>query len=215
MEKKICALTFDDGPSDTTLDVLDILAEYNCTASFFIIGNRIKTEQHKEIMKKAHAMGCTLENHSFTHGRMRDMSAKEMLEEFNAVQEIIYDTVGEYPHFFRAPGLGANDLLYDTIPVPFAGGSGGSADWNSRPDDEATSGLEERINGILNVACDGHIILLHDCGGNHLTPKALRAALDKLTKEGFEFVNLRELFRIKGVTPKAHEKHQWKDVPAL
>lgn len=66
--QKICALTFDDGPSYTTLLILDLLKYYGCTASFFVIGNRIYTDEHKSIMQKATEQGCTLENHSYTHG---------------------------------------------------------------------------------------------------------------------------------------------------
>lgn len=209
---KYCALTFDDGPSNVTPFILDLLKYYNCTASFFVIGDRIKTDEQKEIMKRAIAQGCTIENHSFTHSRLVDMSDEEIKNEFEATQQIIYDITGEYPKFFRAPGLNDKGRLHDVIPLPFAGGSGGSADWNSRPEDEATSGIMERINGILNVACDGHIILLHDCGNNYLTPAALSCALPKLIAEGYEFVNIRKLFEIKGIDPKSMTGGQWKDV---
>ena len=208
---KYCALTFDDGPSDTTKFILDILKFYNCTASFFVIGDRIKTDDQKETMRKAVAQGCTIENHSYTHGRLSEMSDDEILSEFNKTQEIIYDVVGEYPQFFRAPGLNDKGRLYDVVPLPFAGGSCGSADWNSRLGD-VTSNIDERIKGVLSVVSDGHIILMHDCGGNYLTAATLRYIIPLLKEEGYEFVNLRELFRIKGVDPKSLSRAQWKDV---
>ena len=210
--KKYCALTFDDGPSNVTPFILDLLKYYNCTASFFVIGDRIKTEEQKEIMKRAVSQGCTIENHSYTHTRLVEMQDEEIKNEFEKTQKIIYDIIGEYPKFFRAPGLNDKGRLYDCIPLPFAGGSGGSPDWNSNPADEATSGIEQRIRGIFNVAADGHILLLHDCGNNYLTPAALSAALPKLIEDGFEFVNIRKLFEIKGVDPGSIERVQWRDV---
>ncbi len=211
-EKKYCALTFDDGPSDTTEFILNLLEHYGCTASFFVIGNRIKTEQQKETMKRAVKLGCTIENHSYTHGKLVEMTDDEIKNEFELTQKIIYDAVGEYPKFFRAPGLNDKGRLHDCISLPFAGGSGGSPDWNSRPYNDVTSFLPERIQGIFDVAKDGHIILLHDCAGNYLTPAALSVVLPKLVDEGYVFVNLPELFKIKGVDPYSLPNGQWKDV---
>lgn len=210
--KKICALTFDDGPSDTTLMILDLLKYYGCTASFFVIGNRIYTDEHKIIMQKATEQGCTVENHSYTHGSLRNMTKEAVFEEYEKTQKIIYDVVGDYPRFFRAPGLGADDSVFETVPLTFAGGSCGSADWNSHPDDKQTSGLELRIKGLFETAKDGHIFLMHDCARNYLTPAALSVVLPKLIDDGFEFVNMRRLFELKGqaLTPKA--KIQWSDV---
>lgn len=210
-EKKYCALTFDDGPSDTTKFILELLKYYDASASFFVIGDRIKTEEQKETMRKAVEQGCTIENHSYTHGRLIEMNDEQLLEEFNKTQEIIYDVVGEYPQFFRAPGLNDKGRLYDVIPLPFAGGGGGSPDWNSHPGD-VTSPIDERIKGALNVAADGHIYLMHDCGGNYLTAATLSYILPKLKSEGYEFVNLRKLFEIKGVDPRSISRAQWKDV---
>ncbi len=211
-EKKYCALTFDDGPSDTTEFILNLLEHYGCTASFFVIGNRIKTEQQKETMKRAVKLGCTIENHSYTHGKLVEMTDDEIKNEFELTQKIIYDAVGEYPKFFRAPGLNIGGRITDVIPLPLAGGSGGNPDWNSRPYEDTTSFLPERIEGYLSVASDGHIFLMHDCSGNYLTPAALSVVLPKLIADGYRFVNLRELFRIKGVDPKSLERAQWKDV---
>lgn len=209
---KVCALTFDDGPSNTTSEILDMLEKYSFTASFFVIGNRITSDEQRDVMRRAVKLGCTIENHSKTHGRLCDMGRDEILEEFNYTQELVQKIVGDYPQFFRAPGLAANELVHEVIPLPFANGGCGSADWNSREDDSVTSDLETRVKGILNVAKDGHIFLMHDCTNNHLTPAALRITLPKLIEDGYRFVNIRELFRIKGVTPKAHSGFGWSRV---
>ena len=211
--EKICALTFDDGPSEITPLVLDVLEKYGATASFFIVGHNVyRKPENADVMRRAVAQGCTIENHSYAHKNLRGMDYDDMLASFYAVQYLVKKETGEEPIFFRAPGGGGTEDAYKGIPLPFMIGDCGSADWNSREDDPVTSDLETRIKGIVNIAHDGHIMLMHDNAGNHLTPKALDAALDILTKEGFRFVNLRELFRIKGITPKAGECRQWVDV---
>ena len=63
-EKKLVALTFDDGPSiETTEQVLDVLKENDIVASFFLIGQNI-TEETEHLVKRAYDMGCSIENHS-------------------------------------------------------------------------------------------------------------------------------------------------------
>lgn len=211
--EKVCALTFDDGPSEITTQVLNILEKYGCTASFFVVGHNVfRYPENAEIMRRAVELGCTIENHTYAHKSLKNMDHDDLLATYYATQYVVKKAVGKEPIYFRAPGGSTSELIYKTIPAPFIIGNCGSADWNSREDDPVTSDLETRIQGILNVARDGHIYLFHDCTGNHLTPKALDAALPKLIDEGYSFVNLRKLFEIKGITPKPFECHQWVDL---
>lgn len=68
-EKKI-ALTFDDGPSEFTLEVLELLKKYNAKATFFCIGKNI--EKHPEIVKQIIAEGHLVGNHSYSHSKFFD-----------------------------------------------------------------------------------------------------------------------------------------------
>ena len=79
--EKLIALTFDDGPNtETTPQVLDILAEYGITASFFLIGASI-TPESARMSRRAWEMGCTIENHSVTHSFMSKMTPEEIRRE--------------------------------------------------------------------------------------------------------------------------------------
>lgn len=209
----VCALTFDDGPSNTTTQILDVLEKYGCTASFFIVGKWAVDEGDIEIMQRAVKMGCTIENHTWEHKNLCEMSVDEITEAYKSVQDYVFKAVGSYPQFFRAPGLSVNSTVFDTIPLTFINGYGGSSEWNSDENDPATADLETRVKGILNAAKDGHIYLLHDSPDNHLTVEALNIALPQLIKQGYTFVNIRELFNIKyqELTPGIHEA--WTDVP--
>ncbi len=207
---KVCALTFDDGPSDMTPLVLDILKKYGCTASFFVVGENVP--RYGKYCKMAVEQGCTVENHTFTHKRITEMDYGDLLANFYANQYIIKEACGQEPIYFRSPGGRVNKFTYETIPLPFMIGDCGRGDWNSIDDDPDTTNLEGRIKYFLEVAHDGHIYLMHDCQGNHLTPKALDVVLPKLINEGYTFVNLRELFEIKGIVPKAHVGYTWLNV---
>ncbi len=207
----VCAFTFDDGPSDTTVRLLDIFKKYDCRASFFVV-SAWGGEEGVSIMRRAVEQGCTIENHSKTHRDMRTMERSEIIAEYEATQKYVYDAVGDYPKFFRAPGLCVNDTVYDSVPLTFINGQCGSADWNSREDDPKTSDYATRLAGVLSCASDGHIFLMHDCRGNHLTPDVLEEAIPLLKAKGYEFVNIRELFEIKGqpLTPELHKS--WTDI---
>lgn len=208
----VMALTFDDGPSNATVQILDILEKYGINASFFIVGAWADDPGDRDTMKRAVEMGCTIENHTWNHKNLREMTVEEITQQYQSVQDYVYEVVGDYPVFFRAPGLGVNQQVYETVPLTFINGSGGSSDWNSKEDDPNTSDLETRIQGILNVAKDGHIYLLHDCSNNHLTPEALDVAIPKLLEQGYTFVNLRELFEIKGQELTPDENISWTDL---
>jgi peptidoglycan/xylan/chitin deacetylase (PgdA/CDA1 family) len=75
-DKKLIALTFDDGPNTTTTnDVLDLLAEYDAKASFFLIGDNINSASAASV-RRAYDMGMEIDNHSKTHANMSKMTAK-------------------------------------------------------------------------------------------------------------------------------------------
>ena len=100
-ERKLVALTFDDGPTLGITDkVLGVLEENNVVASFFLIGQNI-TEQTEYLVKRAYNMGCTIENHSKTHPSMIDLTKQEILDEVNYTTERIKQVIGEKPQFFR------------------------------------------------------------------------------------------------------------------
>lgn len=204
--KKVCALTFDDGPSNITPKILDILEKYNCTASFFVIGKNIQDEDIP-ILKRAYEMGCTIENHTWNHNVLTNLPSDQIENEYKTVQEKVYSIVGEYPLFFRATGLQVNPTVYNTIPLTFISGTSGSNDW------DINLSSTTKLNGILKTAKDGHIFLLHDSEGNDSIVEALDKAIPMLISQGYELVNIRELFNRQNqeLTPDSHRS--WSDVP--
>lgn len=194
-DKKYIALTFDDGPTlGITDQVLDILEEHKIKASFFLIGEQV-TDKTVYLVKRAHSMGCTIENHSWTHPSMITLGKEEILEEIKKTTDMIIDVTGEAPLFFRPPYIDYNQLMYDLIDLTFISGHGCN-DWE--PDVTA----QQRIDMVLQDAKPGNIVLLHDMKGNQNTVEALKVIIPELKKQGYEFVTIRELFTLSGVTPE-------------
>ncbi|MBR2088477.1 MAG: polysaccharide deacetylase family protein [Oscillospiraceae bacterium] len=194
-ESKLLALAFDDGPNTTTTnEVLDLLAEYNAKASFFVIGVNINDESAKSI-KRAYDMGMEIDNHSKTHTSMMNMTPEEIKEEIDYVDEKVEEITGEKTKCFRPPFIGVSQVMYDTIDLPFIYGAD-TQDYMTQVD------AQERADNILKYAKDGAIYLMHDAAGNDQTVEALKIALPQLAEQGYEFVTISELFERQGETPK-------------
>ena len=197
---KYISLTFDDGPNladDHTMnDMLDLLEKNDVVGSFFLIGNKINDENAK-VIKRAFDMGCDIENHSWTHPAMPELTKEEMIEEYEKCDQAIIKITGKKPEFFRPPYIAVNDLMHQVIPTPFIQGHG-CKDWE--PDVSA----EERIKMLEEGTKDGVLYLLHVMEGNINTLKALEYLIPKLKKDGYTFVTVPEMFRIKGISFQGH-----------
>ena len=192
---KYVALSFDDGPNTvTTPKVLDVLKSNRVPASFFVIGSNIN-EESAAVMQRAAAMGCDIENHSLTHSGMSALGADSVRTEIAATSALIEKYVGKAPAFFRPPYIDHNDLMHEVIDLTFICGTG-CQDW------EPEVNAEMRAETIINNVVDGDVILLHDFVGNDMTVEALKVIIPALKKQGYKFVTVPELFRIKGVVPQ-------------
>ena len=198
-DKKVIALTFDDGPNTTTTSaVLDLVEQYGIKVSFFVIGQNINA-QSAEVMKRAYSLGCEINSHSYTHSYMDKMTAEEIRDEMERTAQLIYDNVGEYPKFFRPPYIAVNSTMYENIDIPFISGIGCN-DW----DDRVT--VEKRVKFVTEKCGDGCIVLLHDAAGNSKTAEALKEIIPRMLEEGYVFVTTDELFKVKGIVPSADKE---------
>lgn len=194
-KKMLCALTFDDGPNTvTTPQVLEKLKKYGVLASFFLVGDNISKESARA-SASAYEMGCELCNHSKTHSAMPQLTADEIKAEIAFTDNAVKEICGKKPAFFRPPYIAVNDVMFDSIDLPFICGVG-AEDW------EDSVSAEERAKRILEQTEDGTIILLHDMEGNFRTVDALDIIIPKLLEKGFELVTVSELFSRCGVQPQ-------------
>jgi peptidoglycan-N-acetylglucosamine deacetylase len=209
---KVIALTFDDGPDRTfTPQVLDILAQKEVKATFFVLGSAgaLNTDLLHRIYGEGHDIG----NHTFTHLNSAEASSEHLKLELNATQRLLEATIGVRTKLFRPPY--AADLEPQTIDAAEALRLAGSMgyltigmnidpkDWyRTRADVIAAKTLEGVHKG------EGNVVLLHDAGGlRSATVAALPQIIDTLKAEGYQFVTIHELLGLerKEVMPAAEE----------
>ncbi len=194
---KTIYLTFDDGPSENTLDVLSILDKYDIKATFFMSGS--ETEQGMEIMKKVADSGHMIGVHSYCHDY--DTIYKDVesyLDDFNNTYNIIYNATGVKPQIFRFPGGSINSynrLVYRQLTSEMTRRGFVYYDWNVSAEDASsratwTSIYNNVLNGIEKNSNKRAIVLMHDSAGKHTTVNTLEDIIIELKNQGYEFAPL-------------------------
>ncbi len=197
-QTKLVALTFDDGPSNITEQVLDILEKESIVGTFFLIGQNI-TPERKATMERELALGCEIANHSFTHCDMSKMTAEVIRDEIDKTSDLIRDTVGVETRFFRPPYIALSDTMYANINMPFICGHD-SRDW------DASTSAQDRVDRVLAAVKDGSLVLMHDMKDNVKTLEALPKIIAGLREKGFSFVTASQIFDQKGIDPNVPHK---------
>ena len=199
---KLIALTFDDGPNVHMGTMLDVLAQYDAKATFFVIGKKINSETATYI-ERAVQEGHEIGNHSFNHVKLTELTEQEILDEVNKTQEAVCQITGVEPVWFRTPFGAGNEYTNSLINMPRAGYGASVGDGtNSNTGDE-------RYLRLISEAYDGAIALLHV---NDISAGILPKMLETLKMQGYEFVTVSELFARRNVEPAP--KTAYKDANA-
>lgn len=188
-EKKI-ALTFDDGPHEMTLSVLELLEKYNAKATFFCIGKNI--EAHPEILKKVVEEGHTIGNHSYSHAEFFDFYRKnKVIAEIEKTDALIETILGKKTTLFRPPYGVTNPSIRRALEVTKHKTIG----WNIRSLDGVAKNEQFVFNRIIKRIAPGGIVLLHDTSIQ--TVHVLEQLLPFLQNNNYTVVPLEELLNIK------------------
>lgn len=120
-------LSFDDGPSEWTPAILDLLAEHDATATFFVVGQQIKGRD--KTLERTVADGHRVGVHTWTHPRLTDLADDDVHAELSRTQQAVYLWTGWQPRVWRAPfyatsprinlialGLGLEHVGADIVP---------------------------------------------------------------------------------------------------
>ena len=197
-------LTFDDGPSSNTNQILDILNERGIKATFFVLGSNV--EKNPEVVKRMYDEGHFIANHGYSHVyETIYQSPQSVLDEYNKCNQVVRDAIGEQEynsHLFRFPGglVGgkyadiknqANDLLLQNNIV--------HVDWNALNGDSETTSptIEYEIQRIQETVGNKQsvVILMHDAQAKKVTVEALSSIIDYLQGQGYEFKNFYEIIK--------------------
>lgn len=172
-------LTFDDGPSGNTDKILDILAEYDVKATFFVVGKEAEwaREAYCRIAEEGHTLGM----HTYTHkyGEVY-ASVEAFAADLGRLQGYLYETTGILSRYFRFPG-GSSNTVSEVDMKEFIAYLNEQEltyfDWNVSSGDASSRGLsaEEILQNCLQ-GIEKHrtvVILMHDAAGRDSTVEAL------------------------------------------
>ncbi len=195
--QKTVYLTFDDGPSMRTEEILDLLQEYNIKATFFIVNN--EAEKAKELVKRTFEEGHTVGVHSATHS-YNDIykSVDSFLDDFELCYNYIYDITGEYPSIYRFPGGSVNNYnnnICKDIVAEMNRRGFTYFDWNISSDDATKSYSADSIYQKVMNGCETRnncVVLMHDSSGKKATVSALKRLIPDLLAKGYVFDKLDE-----------------------
>lgn len=183
-------LTFDDGPSSNTDQILDILKDYDVKATFFVVGktDERSVKAYQRIVEEGH----TLAMHSYSHKYDEIYESKEAFaRDLNSLQEYLYETTGVWPRIYRFPGGSSNtvskvdmqeliEYLTDIGITYF--------DWNVASGDAVSRTLPAET--IVNNCLSGiekqkeSVILMHDASNKETTIEALPQIIEAIQEQG-------------------------------
>ena len=176
-EARKVALTFDDGPSEYTVELSRGLKERRVQATFFLLGENMEGRRKmvEELVKDGHLIG----NHTYHHVQLTKIKEEEALKELEETNRLIEKITGNPVEYVRPPfgefpkGLSAKISM---IPVM----------WTVDPLDWSVKDTEKIVSKVVTQAKENDMILLHDCYGTSV--EAALQIIDRLKEKGFEFV---------------------------
>ncbi len=185
--KKMVALTYDDGPSIYTPRILKILKENDSVATFFVVGNRVPT--YSDTVKTACDMGCEIGNHTYEHKCLTRLSEAEVRRQISRTNKNVKKVTGQTPVIMRPTGGATNTNVKKWVGMPSIIWSIDTLDWKTRNADSTK-------RAVLDHVKDGDIVLMHDLYS--ATATASETIIPELVKRGYQLVTVSELAECRG-----------------
>lgn len=192
-DKKMIALTFDDGPNAVSTNrIVNTLKANGAVGTFFELGCNLGKPENRKAMKRAFDLGNEIGSHTINHKDLLKLSAKEALQENEKCLDALERLTGTRPTLMRPPYGAANASLGGILKMPMILWSVDTLDWD-------TLDPVKTYHSAMTVR-DGGIVLMHSIYTQ--TADAVEKIVPALKKKGFQFVTVSELYRYKGVKMK-------------
>ncbi len=187
-KEKLVALTFDDGPSEFTEPLLDVLAEAGVKVSFFCEGRKIL--ERPELVMRAYDEGHLVGTHSFSHRNLLFATPSSSREEIAKGAEALNDVLGVRPLWFRPP----YGMRYPWTLLQARSEGMSAVLWSNCPRDWMRPGAEVIAQRVMEELQPGDVVLLHDGGGDRSqTVEAVRRLIVDIRDRGYEFVRVDQM----------------------
>lgn len=193
-EEKIIYLTFDDGPSENTKKIIDILDKYDAKATFFVTGNNKKCNKYiKEAYEKGHTIGL----HTYSHDYKEVYSSMDAyFDDLNKIGQMVKEQIGFVPKYIRFPGGSSNTKsatyckgLMTTLVTEVQNRGYQYYDWNADSTDAV--GNNRPVSVLVKNATQSKAkninLLMHDTAAKSTTVEALPKIIEHYQKLGYTF----------------------------
>ena len=202
-QKKVY-LTFDDGPTTLTPNIIDTLQKYNVQATFFVIGKRL--EQYPQYSIQAYKNGNMILPHSYSHDYAIYTTHETFYADYDKVKKAYQKTLGfEPPPIFRFPGGSSNHSSFQyggiqympllTQDIKKKGYF--YIDWNVTSGDAGADyqNAQKLLDNVLTQSKgkDVLVVLFHDVSSNTATAEILPKVIEHFKKEGYQFQTFRDI----------------------
>ncbi len=191
IDKKMVALTYDDGPSINTPRILKTLKENDSVATFFVVGSRVKT--YADALKSEYKMHCQIGNHSYNHTILTKVDADTIKKEIKSTNDAVKKIIKTSPIVMRPPGGAVDDEVKENVKMPMIIWSLDTLDWKTRNADSTKKAVLDNIK-------DGDIVLMHDL--YDATATASETIIPELVERGYQLVTISELAQCRDVKLK-------------
>ena len=196
--RKVVALTFDDGPNPaTTNQALDTLSKYGIKATFFVLGKNVSGNE--EILKRMKADGHVIGNHSWSHPVLSKLSLDDAKKQITDTEDALTKVLGSSSKLMRPPYGAITDDIRNSLDLSFIMWDVDSLDWKSKNEASILTEIQREVK-------NGSIILMHDIHAE--TVHALPKVIDYLKGQGYDFVTVPDLLDSR---LKAHQLYYDRD----
>lgn len=193
------ALTFDDGPRPgSTERLLEGLRDRGARATFFLIGEQVQI--YPELVQMIGAEGHQVGNHTWGHVSLQDLDTAKALAEVERTDALLQKILGPGAYWVRPPYGRVDKSVLQQLSVPVIKWSVDPRDWESR-------NTQAVVDAVMDTVTDGSIILLHDI--YETSVEAALELIDLLEPQGYRFVTVEQLLRIKGIEPQAGTAYRY------